>query len=261
MEAKGEFGALAFNGSNVETLADGFQERKLQQILYGLGKLAKAVFQFLAYILLFGFRSNRGDAFVGAQAEIFAGDVFLRDAQIHAKTDCGTKFGRSFLTFELGDCALEHLDIKIEADGFDVAMLLAAEHITRAAQFEVESGDAEAGAEFTELLHSGEALAGDFGKDALGRNKEIGVGANRGTTNAAAKLIEFGEAEAIGTIDENGVGAGNIEPILNDGGGDEDVGFIADEFEHDSFEFFLTHLAMSNDDAGGGNELGDEIGE
>ena len=261
MEAKGKLGALAFDGCNMQTFADGFKESKLQKIFDGLGKLAKAIFQFLAHILLFLFGSDRGDALVSAQAEIFAGDVLLRDAEIHAETDGGTKFGGSFLSFELGHGALEHLYIQIEADSFDVTVLLAAEHVAGAAKFEVESGNAESGTEFTEFLHSSEALAGDFGKDALGRNKEIGVGSHGRTTDAAAELIKFGKAEAIGAVDEDSVGARNVQTVLNDGRGDEDISFIADKLEHDFLEVFLAHLAMSHDDASFGNEFSDEIGE
>jgi hypothetical protein len=48
---------------------------------------------------------------------------------------------------------------------------------------------------------------------------------------------------------------------FDDGGGDEDVGFVADEFEHDAFELFFAHLAVADYDAGFGDELLDEGGE
>ncbi len=138
---------------------------------------------------------------------------------------------------------------------FDVAVLLAAEHVAGAAEFEVESGDAEAGAEFAEFFHGGEALAGDFGEGGFGRDEEIGVGALGGAADAAAELVELGETEAIGAIDEDGVGAGDVEAVFDDGGGDEDVGFVANEFEHHAFELFFAHLAVADDDASFGDEL------
>src|SRR6266478_6291954 len=80
-------------------------------------------------------------------------------------------------------------------------------------------------------------------------DEEICVGALSGTTDAATQLVEFGEAEAVGAVDQNGVGAGNVQSVFDDGGGDEHVGFIADEFQHNAFEFFFGHLAVSNDNA------------
>ena len=58
----------------------------------------------------------------------------------------------------------EHRRVELEADGFDVAALLAAEHVACAAQFEIERGDFEAGAEVGELLERGETAAGDVGQ-------------------------------------------------------------------------------------------------
>ncbi len=142
-----------------------------------------------------------------------------------------------------------------------MAVLLAAEHVAGAAEFEVERGDAESGAEFAEFFHGGEAFAGDVGESFFGRNEQIGVGALVGAADAAAELIELGEAEAVGAIDEDGVGARDVEAVFDDGGGDEDVGFVANELEHDGFEFFFAHLAVSDDDAGFGNEPGYEGGE
>ena len=87
--------------------------------------------------------------------------------------------GAASSPFQLGDGAFQHLAVQVEADGLDVAVLLAAEHVAGAAEFEVERGDAEARAEFAEFLHGGEALAGDIGERGLGRNEQIGVGALR----------------------------------------------------------------------------------
>jgi hypothetical protein len=69
-------------------------------------------------------------------------------------------------------------------------------------------------------------------------------------------LIEFGEAETIGAVDEDGVGAGNVQAVFDDGGCDEDVGFVTDKFQHNGFELFFVHLAVCDDDARFGDELG-----
>src|SRR5213076_1960707 len=52
----------------------------------------------------------------------------------------------------------------IEAIGFDMAVLLPAEHVAGTAQFEVERGDSKACAEFAEFLHRRKALACDVRK-------------------------------------------------------------------------------------------------
>ena len=71
---------------------------------------------------------------------------------------------------EAADGLFEHGGVHLEADGFDVAGLLATEHVAGAAEFEIERGDFEAGAEVGELFERGEAAASDFGELLLGRN-------------------------------------------------------------------------------------------
>src|SRR5207245_11290358 len=102
-----------------------------------------------------------------------------------------------------------------------------------------ERGDAKARAEFAELLHGGKALAGDVGERGFRWNEEIGVSALAGTADAAAELVKFSEAEAISAVDEDGVGGGNVQAVLDGGGGEEDVGFVVNKFEHRAFELFF----------------------
>ena len=68
------------------------------------------------------------------------------------------------IPLELVDGLFEHGGVHLEADGLDVAGLLATEHVAGAAEFEIERGDLEAGAEVGELLERGEAATGDLGE-------------------------------------------------------------------------------------------------
>src|SRR5882762_4629596 len=142
-----------------------------------------------------------------------------------------------------------------------MSVLLAAEHVASAAQLKVERGDAESGAQFAELLHGGEAFAGDVGERGVRRDEEIGVGALGGTTDAAAQLVELGESQAVGTVDQNRVGAGDVQTVFNDGGGHQHIRFIANEFQHHAFEFFFGHLAVGHHDARLGHQFRDHGSE
>ena len=255
METYGDARSLAFDGGNPQALTHGFEGGVLQKVFHGRRRRAEAIFEFFAHVLFVFFGSDRRNTFVGAQSEIFAGDVVLRDSNVKAEAERGAEIGSDFFAFEFGDGPLQHLAIHIEADGFDMAVLLAAEHVASAAQFEVESGDAESGAEFAEFFHGGEAFAGDVGERGVRGNEEIRVGALSGTTDAAAELIKFSEAETVSAIDQDRVGTRNVEAVFDDGGRNENVSFIADEFQHHAFEFFLGHLAVSNNDTRFGNQL------
>ena len=162
---------------------------------------------------------------------------------------------------ELVDGLFEHGGVHLEADGFDVAGLLAAEHVAGAAEFEVERGDFEAGAEVGELLERGEAAAGDLCQLGVGRDEEVGVRPAVAAAYAAAELVELREAVAVGAVDDDGVGERDVEAVFDDGGGDQDVVLVVHEGEHDAFELGFGELAVADDDAGGGDELADLGGE
>src|SRR5207245_6463211 len=255
METYGDAGSLAFDGGNPQALTHGFEGGVLQKVFHGGRRSAEAVFELFAHVLFVFLGGDRRNTFVGAQSEIFAGDVVLRDSNVKAEAERGAEIGCNFFAFQFGDGPLQHLAIHIEADGFDVAMLLAAEHVAGAAQLEVESRNAESGAQFAELLHGGEAFAGDVGERSVGRNEEISVGALGGTADASAQLVEFGKAEAVGAINQDGVSARNVQAVLNDSRRYEDIRFVANKFPHHAFEFFFGHLAVSHDHARFGDEF------
>jgi len=48
--------------------------------------------------------------------------------------------------------------------------------------------------------------------------RQIGIGAQFGPADTAAQLIELGEAENVGAVDDDGVGGRNIQPAFDDGG-------------------------------------------
>ena len=120
------------------------------------------------------------------------------------------------LALDLAHGLFEHRRVHLEADGLDVAGLLAAEHVAGAAQFEVERGDLEAGAEVGELLERGEAAARDLGQLLLRRNQQIRISAPVRAAHAPAKLIQLAEAVAVRAVDDDGVRERDVEAVLDD---------------------------------------------
>ena len=143
----------------------------------------------------------------------------------------------------------QHGGVELESDGLDVAGLLAAEHVARAAQLEVERGDLEAGAEVGELLERGQASARDLGQLGRGRDEEVSVGAAIAAAHAAAELVELRQSVAIGAVDEDGVGQRDVEAVLDDGGGDQHVVLVVHEGEHDALQLGFGELAVADGDA------------
>ena len=88
------------------------------------------------------------------------GNVFGRDANIEAQIERGMHLQRRFFTLQLMHGFFEQLDVHVEAHRADVAVLLAAQDIARAAQFQIERGDLESGAEVAEFLAARPGVCG-----------------------------------------------------------------------------------------------------
>jgi nitroreductase len=148
------------------------------------------------------------------------------------------------LALQLLHRRLEHGRVQLEADGLDVAALLAAEHVARAAQLQVERGDFKSRAEVAELLERGETAAGDFSQFILRRDEQVGIRAAIGAAHAATQLVELAQAVTLSAVDQDGIREWNVEAVLDDGCGDEHVELVTHEGEHDFFEIVLAHLAV-----------------
>ena len=62
-------------------------------------------------------------------------------------------------------------------------------------------------------------------------------------------MVEFGESQAVGAINQDGVTERDIEAVLNNGRRDQDVRFMMHKLEHHFFKLAFGHLPVSDDDA------------
>ncbi len=79
--------------------------------------------------------------------------------------------------------------------------------------------------------------------------------------HAAAQLVQIGQAVAVGLVDEDGVGVGNIQPAFDDRGGQQNVELVGDEIQHHLFQLMLRHLAVGDANAGVGHDVLQLVGQ
>src|SRR5947207_2439646 len=79
-----------------------------------------------------------------------------------------------------------------------------------AADLEIVRREAEAAAELVELLQRRQALVRVLADQVLAGNQKIGVRAHIGAADAAAQLVELREAEGVGAVDDDRVGARDV---------------------------------------------------
>src|SRR5688572_31779794 len=104
-----------------------------------------------------------------------------------------------------------------------MARLLPAEDVARASQFEVERGDAKSRTEVGELTNGRETSSGDRRKLKLARDQQIGVSAAVRPADAAAELVQLREAVVVRAVDDDRVRTRNVDAVLDDGRGDENI--------------------------------------
>src|SRR6185437_1330790 len=63
--------------------------------------------------------------------------------------------------------------------------------------------------------------------------------------DASAQLMQLREPEAIGPVDEDGVGAGHIDAALDDGGAQQEIEAAVIEIHHQPLELALAHLTVA----------------
>ena len=125
------------------------------------------------------------------------------------------------------------------------AGLAQAEHVAGAAQAEVGFGDLEA---VGGLAQDVEAFLAALGERGL--VEQEAAGGLLAATDAAAQLVELGEAEFLGVFDDHDGGFGHIDADFDHGGGDEDAGFAVAEFFERAVAILRRHAAVDEFDRG-----------
>ena len=125
------------DGFDTDLLGGGFERRIEQKVADSLGDCAVTILQFLFGTVAGGGVGGVGDLPVGAQTLIFVGDIVGRNANFQGKVDAGMDFRRDLLTLQLAHGFIQQTDVRVEAHGIDVAVLLAAQQVAGAAQFQV----------------------------------------------------------------------------------------------------------------------------
>ncbi len=84
---------------------------------------------------------------------------------------------------------------------------------------------------------------------------EDGIGTPGGTADPPPQLVEISQSEAVGPVNEDGIGIGDVDTAFDDGGGEEDVRLPVDEGMHDLFQVVPSHLSVPHQDPGFRNQL------
>ena len=241
------------------------QLRLAQQGLHRGGQQPEAVDHLHLQLLEGGLVLGAGDALVHHQALLHVGQVVARDQCRQVEADLDALVQRRLDVGRLAGAdgrhgAVEHLHVEPVADRLHLPALLLAEQLAGAADLHVVAGQGEAGAKVLGGTDRLEALDGVAGHRLGWRRQQVGVGLVVAAPDAAAQLVELGEAELVGALDQDGVGAGHVDAGLDDGRAHQHVEALVVEVRHHPFQGAFRQLAMGDPDPRLGDQLTHRLG-
>ena len=127
------------------------------------------------------------------------------------------------LLAERGHRLADQPDVEVEPDAGDVPALLGAQDVARAADLQVLHRHRRARAQLGVLRDGGEPVVRGLGERVLRREQEVGVAALAAAADPAAQLVQLGEPERVAALDDQRVGVGDVQPVLDDRGADQHV--------------------------------------
>ena len=227
---------------------------RLQQRTYRLGRGAEAIHQFFLYGFKVIFLLAVGQALVDHQPLMHIAAIGRRQQRRQMQIDLGGGGKglcrvRLLAGLERAHRMVEHVGIQVETDLLHLAGLRFAQHFAGAADFQVMHGEIKARAQFFHHLDGFQAFLGRRGERILAHGQQIGIGLMVRAADATTQLVQLRQAEAIGAIDQDGVGIGNVDAGFDDGRAQQQVEALLHEVAHDTLQIAFMQLAMRHRNA------------
>ena len=169
----------------------------------------------------------------------------------------GVKFGK-LIVLQFRHGLGQHFLVRFVTQVGHKSALLRAEQVARPTDVEVLHGDVDARPEVGKIFDGLQPAAGLVGQEGKGRCEQVAEGFARPAPHAATHLVKVRKAEAVGCVDDDGVGIGYVDAVFHDGRGNEHVVVVIDKAHDDFFQLLGRHLPMTDGDAGIGHVFLDQ---
>ncbi len=128
------------------------------------------------------------------------------------------------------------------------------------AYVEVLHGKIEKPLPSSEKVSNGLQSAACLGREhRLGRRQQVAERLAVGASHTSAHLMQVGQSEAVGVVDDDGVGIGDVDAVLHDGRGEQHVVIIIHKAHEDLLQLLGRHLTVADGHTGVGHILMDQL--
>ena len=198
-------------------------------------------------------RDGRGQAAVVEHALAAVFHVLGWDEEVRRHVHVDLWVGELVLAARLAHGLCQQAGEEVEAHGAHVAALLGSHEGARTTYLQILHSDPHAASQLCELADSLQALGGLLREGLVGGEEKVRVGLALGAAHAALELVELRQTQALGILDDEGVGMGVVQTALHDGGSHQDVDLSPVEALHHVLDHGRRHLAVRHADAGLGH--------
>ena len=150
------------------------------------------------------------------------------------------------LVLQFGYCLRENLLVGFVTQVFHESALFGTQQVAGTTDIQVLHGEVETAAQVAEGFQGFQSAACVEGERSLRRSYQIAECLLVATPHSASHLVQVAQSEVVGIHHDDGVGIGDIDSVLHDGGGEQHVEVVVDESHDDLFQFLGLHLSMSD---------------
>ena len=148
-------------------------------------------------------------------------------------------------TLRLFHCFIEHLTIKIISNRIHMSMLLRTQQISGTSKFQISHCNLKSASQIRILADRSQTLLSRLLQHHILSVHQKRIGSSVGTPDPSPKLIKLRKPVSVWIMDNHSIYIGNIQPCLNDRGGNQHINIPVYKGIHHILQFPLTHLAMS----------------
>ena len=183
------------------------------------------------------------------------------NAQVHFRAVAEWQFGvgRAALADGLNGL-VQQLHVQGEANTFDLAALFFAQQFTGAANLQIVGGQHESGAQILSFGNGFQSFFRIRGNGLWWRCEQVGVRLVVRPAHTAPQLVQLRQAKFVGPLNDDGVGAGDVDTGFDNGGADQHIEPLVVEVRHDLLKLALAHLTMSHSHTRFGNQSAQVFG-
>ena len=240
-------------GAHAAALGEKPQRTDAEQAFDRRGQQAETVDHLHLHLAQGGIACAGGDALVQDQAHIGVRQIVRGNQCLGVQVDLRDPLQRRIHVGQVAaaqrfDRAAQQLRVQAEPHAVDLPALLVAQKLPGAANFQVVGGQLIARAQISGRLDGLQSFARVAAQGRGRRAQQIRISLVMRTADAPAQLVQLGQTETIGAIDDDGVGVGDVDTRLDNRRAQQNMVALVIEVGHNALELRLGHLPVGDGD-------------